>query len=284
MKHIKSKVAAIACAAITTICSAQAITASAASQHTTQRQRTCQTAPTNMSDFIRHQAMALPGGSYWNAGVPNRSTGSSVSRVSTYITVGPVCGAGFKNNLHGGPQQGEEIWRSAAFARYFASQYFGTEIFMRHSTDKNFTTQLGDQITYYTSGNATHTVFVTKSNLCCDVTDDFACKITYGKSFSINNGGIIIGGKRYSIKYVERPIKVGDFNGDSIIDSKDPTEINKIMYGGYDWYDNNWNFMRSACDMNRDNNITSADLTKFNSDKNYTEKVMNTYGYVKTLW
>lgn len=70
-----------------------------------------------------------------------------------------------------------------------------------------------------------------------------------------------------------------------MIDSKDPTYYTKIKNGSIDWnaLGGNYDFMRAACDINEDWQITDYDKTLFNNDKNYSQKVMNSYGYVKSL-
>ncbi|HAG12306.1 MAG TPA: hypothetical protein DCG49_00410 [Ruminococcus sp.] len=288
MKHIKTKIAAIACAAVSAVCGAQGITASAAATHgsTTQSQveGNCDAVPF----FMHYISLKFPTNSYWNSGNPNTVTYSYNSGKTTKVTVGKVCDSGFKTtNVYGGPTEGTQLTRSAAFARKLAEELFDTNIFMRSGTGKTFTPRVGDQITYYTgSGSATHTVFITGVNggvTYADCQDNTGCKISLTNSCSFSNGVFVKNGVGYSVKHVERPVKVGDVNGDSVVDGNDCTTLIKVQLGTFNFSGVNYDMMRAAADVDQD--WVFYDQDDFNYiASHYHGGCLDNHGYVKTLW
>ncbi|HAG12902.1 MAG TPA: hypothetical protein DCG49_03445 [Ruminococcus sp.] len=295
MKHIKTKIAAFACAAVTSVCAAQGLTASAANGSapagTIESQVSCQEQGYRMSDFLHsvggHQ---FPAGRYWNSGNPDTCTTTYNTGKTTKVTVGQVCSAGFSTNLMGGPAAGAQIQRSAAFARKLASIYFGTDIYMRQGTYKNFTARLGDQITYYTgNGTQTHTVFVTGTNNNGDLTlaeceDNVGCKISYSGTCFFHNGAFIRNGKSYGLKYVERPVKIGDVDGNGFVDGNDCTRMIQVQNGTFNFSGINYNMMRAAADVDRDWQFYDQDDFNYVATHATAGGCLSGYGYVKALW
>ncbi|HAG12307.1 MAG TPA: hypothetical protein DCG49_00415 [Ruminococcus sp.] len=285
MKHIKTKIAAIACAAISTVCAAQGITASAAITHTSMTQYAVERGYSS-SDFLHYMANKFPSGKYWNSGNADTYTSTYNSNKTTYVPVGPVCDPGFKTtNVFNAPTQNTQLTKSAAFARKCAMELFGTTVYMRTGSHKNFSANVGDQITY-TDGNKKHTVFVTRKDggtlSFAEVQDNAGCKISYSGTGFFHNGALVRNNVGYTVNYVERPIKVGDVNGDTVVDGADSSALTAIINGTFDYTGKNYNMLRAAGDVNRDWTMNAADRTII--DQKRDQGILLTYGYVKTIF
>lgn len=270
MKKMRARAAAVLCAAITTVCGAQALSASAYS-YTVNTQSYCEN-PMNMSHNVY----------LWS--VYNYEEGE---RFTAKPKSGLVLGYGFSSNPTSGYYSGKTLTGSEAFARTLAEQHFGTTTFMEYGGGKNLSVRIGDQIHMF-SGNSKKTVFLTSIgnyNYCAEV-DDATKQIHWGTRYILHNGafiqvddnGSII--KSYTVDYVLRPIKRGDANGDSFVNAADVSYIAN-NFGKYanSFPGKRYDVMMAALDMNGNWQIdrTDADTVRLH----YSNGILGDYGYVR---
>ncbi|MCQ2417920.1 MAG: dockerin type I repeat-containing protein [Oscillospiraceae bacterium] len=265
MKALKRKVAAIACAAVSVVCSAQAVTAFAAAKQTYCQQYQREVLKTPMSDALRYWANKYPSKTRW----------------SNSVKSGQTIGFGYRYDNSVNNASDVTLYNSAAFARQLALDYFETNIYIRMGTEKTFTPKIGDQITYV-NGSRLQTIFLTDTNTYAQCSEDRYTMITYGNKCSFSNGVLVLNGKAYSIKYVERPVKVGDANGDTVIDSKDLTAMNFYLNNKWTTYD--YNFFIAACDIDKNGVVNMTDYNYLKNNTDSTNKILKNKGYVASLW
>ena len=213
MKHMKSRIAAVLFAAVTTVCASQAITASAF-EHTSTSQDYCEE-PYNMSYATRN----------WNL-YGNYCDGETWNKK---IYSGVVCGSGFSTTTYSKTYQGSQLQGSQAFCRMLAESYFGTTTFMEHIVYSGTALKLGDQIKI-DCGNEHRTIFVTYINgntIRGFSLNDSTHKIIHGTETFTRSGWHLSSsnGKYYGMDYLTRPIKEYDANGDGIVTTADKNWI-----------------------------------------------------------
>lgn len=250
MKSAKLRIAAVAMAAISSFCAAQAITASAFS-YTSRSQYTCEQQSTMNSNV-----------STWKT-----STRFKANKTWTeHVYSSTVVGGYYNSYIPGGYWQGQDLNRNngQALARALAANYFGTSIFMSFpGGSKEFAPRLGDQVCLTRNG-VTKFIFITKDSSGYKAVEQVNGKIVYDRAYGLGNGFMTYGNEIWSVAHFLRPIKEGDANGDSYVfrysvhnfsgdDSAFQSYIGSSNLG--DW----GNAKMAACTMNNDWNITDTD-------------------------
>lgn len=134
----------------------------------------------------------------------------------------------------------------------------------------------------YSSDSATHSIFITSvtgnSFTYADCNADIKNQIAWNKrgSVSRSNGNLTItlSNKSMEMIWVERPVMIGDANGDSVIDQNDVYAIDNVINGSIS-YDVANKVRAYACDLNKDGKVTST-------DKNLLKNSINSSGYLAT--
>ena len=191
-------------------------------------------------------------------------------------------------------QVNEAYSQCAGFARMLQSKFFGTTRFIRIVDSKNYTPRVGDHLrvssSYHGGPNVFHSIFVTAVNgnsfqyQECDGTN---CQIHSGTaSITKNSSGTVtnikLGSSSYQFVFVERPVMVGDVNGDTNIDSKDLTALNQLRQNSAATYGINQGVSFATADLNCDGKIDSTDYSLLqNAINNKGSKFYISYPYVK---
>ena len=283
MKHIKSRIAAASCAAITAICGMQALSASAYNTnypYTRNTQNFCQE-PRNMSyNLHAWQSYGYPQG----------------KKFSQTVDGGVLVGKGFTEahissyNNYNAQMTGPRAW-----VRFLANSHFGTVVEGRGvwmelpSADFTGTGSfaLGDQIIL----NGSNALFVTGINsdntiYCSEL---ISGKVAWSTQYKLTKSGNqpmqlqrIAGGSKttYTLNYVVRPVKEGDANGDGWVNLNDVIWT-EGHYNCYNFPDENYNVQMAAADVNGNGQIDNGDRDIIYG--HYYGGVMNgNYRYV--LW
>ncbi|MDO5558618.1 MAG: hypothetical protein Q4F95_03370 [Oscillospiraceae bacterium] len=277
---IKKRVLSILCASVFAASltvpsiSAAEIPATQGTNVTFLNQRTAML-PQHMSDFVRHESMVYTNSSYWAGGNANRSV-SAPSSTYNYYTPDFLCSSGMRYDSSGN-QLGifgyyaistYSLRKSAGFASKVQSDYFETDSFIqcnlsrvsnaiKYDDGTAYTPRIGDVLKFYDNGG--FSIFITgvRDNTIqyADCDADGNCKINWINSANIND--LNVHGHRY-VDYVQRPMMVGDVNGDTFIDSKDQTELFRIqMHEATVEY--NKKYRDGAADITRDGIISILD-------------------------
>lgn len=209
MKNIKTRIAAAAFAAVTTVCGMQAISASAWQQfyYTTNKQEECD------ESYFMGQALkrwardnGIYSGAYWNQNVAS----------------GVVCKEGYKSTTYSNTYEGTNLTDSAAFARYLAHSYFGTKTYMEICVIGSTDFKIGDQVRIG-QGSAARTIFITNvnGNQITAFSLDNSHHITYDTYTRTSAWYLKQGNTSIYVDYLTRPIKEGDVNGDGVFTTAD---------------------------------------------------------------
>lgn len=281
MKFAKLKIAAIAMAAISGVCSMQAITASAAFQYTLTSQEVLERQSTMDTRVARWK------NSYWGTRfLPNQA-------FTETIYSDTVVGGFYNSYIPGGYWQGMSLNKTngQGLARALAVDYFDTTIFMSFpGGSKEFSPRIGDQICLTRNG-VTKFIFITRDKSGIKAVELVDGKIKYDRSYGTGNGFMTFGSERWNVAHYLRPIKEGDANGDSYVylngvhnfsgdDSYFQYYIGNSNLG--DW----GNAKTAALTMNDDWSITQADYTTWYNNLYYNSVngcMRGNFGFIKSL-
>lgn len=255
MKSIKTKIAAAALAAITTVCSAQAISASAY-QYTPNTQRYLQTQSTMNSKITT-----------WKNLYP---AGSTFTTTNDRVYSGKITNVGFETVTPS--QEGQELLGTQAYARKLAVNYFGTSIFMSLQTGKEFNPEIGDQVKLWDPDtHRSRWIFITRKSGGIQATelDQFTNKVKWNVNYTVGNGSMDCtseNGKHYIVYACYRPIKQGDVNGDGRVTTYDIQWLEGYVSGFYSTSGKDYNLLMAASDFNTSWTLTTSDRnTLFNN-------------------
>jgi len=215
------------------------------------------------------------------------------------VSVSAMAGEGFKKFDY---YAEEPYSQCAGFARLMQIEYFGTTKFLRLSRNNVYEPMLGDHLRY-DSGSSEHSIFVTKverksydeylltyadcngSGSDCGVewfktatlyrdSEGFYFKMSSSKGPSV---------KGY-LQWVERPIHVGDANGDSYVNDLDFAILSNLTYYYDSYNDPSYDIALrdAACDINGDGVIDMKDFDSLRAIR--TQRYSNffkVHGYLK---
>lgn len=254
---------------------------------------------TRMSDFMRSSSYKYPNGYYWTTDDVNTASRIRVGK-SNGITIGPTFKRNFDTSFN--YLNEEPYYQCAGFARKLQQEFFETTTFLQLSEDGNFQyiPRIGDHLRVgpvgYSPWDFGHSIFISsvtkKSNTSysftyCDCNADADDKIKYNLTGTLTRSGsnmtIKLGTTEHTFKWVERPVMVGDVNGDSYVNSKDITVMQKIVNNGYysELSTTDVHYRNNAADLNNDGRVNSSDLTALkNAVKSGVDYIAN-YTYLK---
>ena len=127
----------------------------------------------------------------------------------------------------------------AGFARQMQIEYFDTTKFVQTPIYGSYTPHIGDHLRADYRDILQHSILITgvTDNGNGDYTITYAdadaeghCEININCTATISNGRLY-DGLIWSCLWVERPIMIGDINGDSLINYDDYIEISNIISG-----------------------------------------------------
>lgn len=212
MKFRKSRIAAIAMAAVTAVCAAQSMAMSASAYG-------------NAFHFTSVSQETAESQSYMNSRVNTWKNGSTFRANSTWsgtASNGIVVGPGFQDNNISGTWYNQTLSGDIALARRLAQDYFGTTIFMElYPNQRYYMMQLGDQLRLK-RGSSYKSVFVhelpsSSNGYKMKAVELINGKINYNVQYTVSGANVIRNNQTWAINYVTRPIKQGDANGDGYV-------------------------------------------------------------------
>ncbi|MBQ6039551.1 MAG: hypothetical protein K5705_03245 [Oscillospiraceae bacterium] len=279
MKNMKTRIAAAACAAITVLCGAQALNASAFNYghpYSGNDQEWCEM---SMGRSLRMwQSYSHPEGSYW------------------YQTVqaGTMVGKGFTTAHSSNWPVNQTLYGGIGWVRYLACSHFGFEqgkAAWLELPKTDFTSsgyyRRGDQI-FLKQGNSYHAVFLTGIN-----GDNFTVSeldgttVKWGVAYKrLSNYRLkrVSDGAIFNIQYVARPIAEGDANGDGWVNRNDVIWIEQ--HNGNANYSNvNNDLLLGAADVTGNWQLDSSDSSEIYAHMYESEGYMvGNYRYVLASW
>ena len=204
---------------------------------------------TNMSNFVRATSQKYPSGKVWSGSDSN-----------IYY---PTFSEGYKkfDYINGGTYD-----ISARFAQQLQTEYYGIKHFLHLTNSANYLPRIGDHLRI----SSNRSIFITGVSgstityVDCNANGD--SKVAWSKTgtFTKNSNGtfrIKLGSTYYSFVWVERPVKLGDLNGDSNVNQTDINLLKQVVSYGTSYNPNGCNiiYRNFAADLNKDGNINSTD-------------------------
>ncbi|MDO5559219.1 MAG: M4 family metallopeptidase [Oscillospiraceae bacterium] len=244
--------------------------------YTTMSQKSAISAAT-MTSFVTREKKKYPNGKYWVGSDINTYSSTAApaanikleSGVTPFSTFYQGFGLGFAS-----ANNGEAYYACAGFARKLQMDYFGTTKYLQLNTASSYSPRIGDHLRVIpsrTGPNTTaHSIFITSVNgntiQYADCNASGNNNIAWDKTGTISksNGvlNITLGSSSYNFVWVERPIMMGDINGDSNVNQSDVTALNQIIANPYaPTYNCNTAYRNFVADMNKNGSISSSDLT-----------------------
>lgn len=232
---------------------------------------------TNMSNFVRAESQKYPNGKYWNGDDINTYASAPLD-TSSYtqnngITVCPTFYQGYNTDFDYANE--EAYFECAGFAKKLQMDYFGTTKFLQLTNGYGYTPRIGDHLRVARSvgpSSTGHSIFITSVSgsrityADCNAGGDN--KIAWNKTGIItrNSDGttsITLGSTSYKYVWVERPIMLGDVNGDSCVNQNDVAFLKQIVSRGknYSPYRNvQLTYRNFAADLNKDGKLDNTDV------------------------
>ena len=255
-----------------------------------------------MAGFKNAEIKKFPNGMYWsnNLEYTNDKAWNNANRykkqysdkidkkAGNTFTVDDILGSGYYNLISSGKDNSNSYTYTECygFALKLASDYFDTKSFIRLSgvdfDSATYKPRIGDVIRVGKNHAGFHSVFVTdvKGNTVtyADCNIDGNNKIRWGQTFQLNS--VNIGGYN-EIEWVERPIMVGDVNGDTVVDITDVSTLCVMVNASKDntKKDVVSMYRNKAADLNGDGKVNSADLSLL---RTYVASGKGSYAFVKT--
>ena len=243
--------------------------------------------PYYASDFTRMESMKFPSTKYWNNAMyylndTNATTETPCNHANDrltapyckYMTINNTFFDGYNNTFDMSAE--EPYYQCAGFAKKLQYEYFNTTKYLRLS-NLTYEPRVGDHLRVSYRGIVNHSVFVTSVSgntfTYADCNSNGNCNIKWGGIGNVVNGSIILDGSTYSFSWVERPIMVGDVNGDSYVNSGDVTAIYSIISNPNNTTNISTKYRNLSADINRDGSINTMDVNTLNQYLNGSSSV-----------
>ncbi len=240
--------------------------------------------PSNASYFTGMKAIKFPSTKYWNneydyfndtnAPTDTPCTHNGYAPYCKYMTINNTFFDGYNNTFDMSAE--EPYYQCAGFAKKLQYEYFNTTKYLRLS-NLTYEPRVGDHLRVSYRGIVNHSVFVTSVSgntfTYADCNSNGNCNIKWGGIGNVVNGSIILDGSTYSFSWVERPIMVGDVNGDSYVNSGDVTAIYSIISNPNNTTNISTKYRNLSADINRDGSINTMDVNTLNQYINGSSSV-----------
>ena len=212
------------------------------------------------SFIIREQNERFPDGNLWKTIATNPSDSAQsmsytpYTTVDNYVTVNTILNKGYDASFDTAAE--EPYYQCAGFAKRLQFDYFGTTKCLQLRNAYEYQPRIGDHLRIYfnvddyrkgnpTNEHKSHSIFITGVNgpeftyADCNAGGN-DCAISWGKTGHIetNYAGQISAirleddDKEYKFEWVERPLMVGDVNGDSYVNYDDVTMLYEMIGTG----------------------------------------------------
>ena len=261
-------------------------------------------APKCMADFMNAECKKFPNGKYWsnNMNYTNDKAWNNANRykkaysdtindsADNSFTVDDIVGSDYKYLVNSGKNNNQSnydtYYECYGFALKLASDYFDTKSFIRldgvNFNSATYKPRVGDVIRIGKNGAGFHSIFVTKveGNIItfADCNSDKHNLIRWSQKIDIKNFNIC---GYNEIEWVERPMMVGDVNGDTVVDITDVSTLSVMVNATKDNTKSGvvTIYRNKAADLNKDGKVNSKDLDLLRS---YVISGKGSYAYVKT--
>jgi hypothetical protein len=183
---------------------------------------------------------------------------------SNYVTINATFYEGYDPSFR--YEKEEPYYACAGFAKKLQYDYFGTTKYLQLNDPYNYVPRIGDHLRISVGGSDAHSIFITSvdgnSFTYADCNGDNMGVNTIkwnqtGSIEEISSNGILsvrLDSKKtpYQFEWVERPIMVGDVNGDSFVDNGDISFLKDMIR--YNFTDNDiaghYRFLSADLDQN----------------------------------
>lgn len=227
---------------------------------------------THMSSFVRAEQQKFPNGKFWASDDNNTYASSNPYNLDNGLSVCPTFFRGFDRSFHF--ENEERYTQCAGFAKKLQRDYFGsTKCLQILKTSTAYEPRIGDHMRVEPqpySCPSGHSIFVTAVNgntityADCNANGDnmilWNRKATYSKT---DQSVVLADGSKYYYKWVERPMMLGDANGDSYVNAQDVTTLQTLVTKGRYYSstaDTDLTYRNFAADVNKDGSISQADV------------------------
>ncbi|KNY30110.1 dockerin type I domain-containing protein [Pseudobacteroides cellulosolvens] len=245
--------------------------------------------PSNASYFTGMKSVKFPSTKYWNneydyLNDTNATTETPCNHDNNrltpphckYMTINNTFFNGYNNTFNISAE--EPYYQCAGFAKKLQYEYFNTTKYLQLSNLTKYEPRVGDHLRVSYRGIANHSVFVTSVSgntfTYADCNSNGSCNIKWGGIGNVDSSGsITLDGSIYSFSWVERPIMVGDVNGDSYVNSGDSTAILSIISNSYNTTNISTKYLTLSADINRDGTIDIRDVNTLNQYINGSSSV-----------
>ena len=183
---------------------------------------------------------------------------------SNYVTINATFYEGYDPSFR--YEKEEPYYECAGFAKKLQYDYFGTTKYLQLNNPYKYVPRIGDHLRISVGGGNSHSIFITSvdgNNFTyadCNGDGMKTNTIKWDQTGSFSECGsdgilsIRLDNKRtpYQFEWVERPIMVGDVNGDSFVDNGDISFLNDMIH--YNFTDNDiaghYRFLSGDIDQN----------------------------------
>ena len=231
--------------------------------------------PYYAADFVSMESRKFPSSKYWNNQYDymndtnattvtpcNHDNDIHIAPYCKYMTINNTFYDGYNNTFDMSAE--EPYYQCAGFAKKLQYDYFNTTKYLQLSNLTQYEPRVGDhlRVSYRMVG---HSVFVTSVNgntfTYADCNSNGKCNINWAKNGKVNSdGSITLDGSTYLFSWVERPIMVGDVNGDSYVNSDDLTALRNIILRIDNATNISTKYRTLAADIDRNGKIDATDL------------------------
>ena len=233
----------------------------------------------------------LGGGAYWNYparsyinGKANMVCGCNHDNGEYYCTYVPVSAMAYTNYENFDYCREAPYGQCAGFARQMQIDYFDTTKFIQIPLYGSYTPRIGDHLRADYRGILQHSILITgvtdngNDNYTITYADADAngrCEINISCTATISNGRLY-DGLTWSCSWVERPMMVGDVNGDSLINYNDYTEMSNVISGQHVS-----SLCRLVSDIDFNGRIDANDKALLEEALNEQNPVKASFGFVR---
>ncbi len=217
------------------------------------------------------------------------------------VSVSAMAGKNFKKMDY---YSEEPYSQCAGFARLLQIQYFGTTKFLRIENPGLYDVKLGDHVRYKTPSGNEHSIFITDFEKkgfeeyhityadCNGGSTD--CEVNWYQEATLYSDleGLYFNFKnpmtrnyeKYYISWIERPIQVGDCDGDSFVNERDFAVISNLYYYPENYSDPSYDLelQKAASDINGDGKVDLDDFDELRAIRTQRYNTFfKTHGYLK---
>ena len=248
----------------------------------------------HISSFLTAEQKKYPNGCYWMTSDLDTVSKEAVS-FKDYTECNGITVTSLVTDGHGCYDfiSEEPYYQCAGFARKLQQDLYGTNKYIRISNEKNYTPKPGDhlRVSQWSKGHdidKSHSVFVTAVSgntitfADCNAGGDMKIRWNQQRTIEQDDKGRFCWSEdteQFKFEWVERPIPLGDINGDAAVTYEDMLSLRDIL-NGIEREGADFRILTCVCDLDKNNKVNSTDLAlllRFCSTGEPTDQ----YGYIQ---